>query len=341
MKRFHCHCGQEIYFNNRQCLACGSLLAFDHNNSEFLSLQERDGGLCRALQNEGSYRLCQNRLNYGICNGAIAEKESSVFCLPCSLNKTIPDLSATENIHRWRRIEAAKSRLIYGLFALPLPVCLPNYEVTPCLHFEFLEDQRTNPNVPDEFISTGHQNGLVTLNILEADDILRAQQMQLSAERYRTVLGHFRHESGHFYYPALASDQERFASLFGNPELAYNEALQNHYQNGAPADWANRFISAYASSHPLEDWAETFAHYLHIVDSLETACSHGLIDPGIYELPYPEQLSTWSELVVALNEMNRSLGLRDAYPFYANELVSEKLGFVHQAIEVYKQQSAY
>ena len=56
----------------------------------------------------------------------------------------------------------------------------------------------------------------------------------------------------------------------------YAAALSSHYQIGAPAGWEEDFITAYAASHPWEDWAETWAHYLQILDGLETCEGLGI-----------------------------------------------------------------
>jgi hypothetical protein len=89
------------------------------------------------------------------------------------------------------------------------------------------------------------------------------------------LLGHFRHEVGHYFWDRLVATDphqlEEFRVLFGDDRQDYGEALKRHYDEGAPANWQDTYISMYATMHPWEDFAETWAHYLHIVDTLETA----------------------------------------------------------------------
>jgi hypothetical protein len=122
-----------------------------------------------------------------------------------------------------------------------------------------------------------------------------------------------------------------------------------HYRNGPPSNWQENYISSYASSHPWEDWAESWAHYLHLVDTLETAYSFGLtLDPKykvdaesistmISEDAYScfdfsRLLKQWIPLSLALNSLNRSMGLPDSYPFVISASVGKKLAFVHEVI---------
>jgi hypothetical protein len=171
---------------------------------------------------------------------------------------------------------------------------------------------------------------VITINVMEADEIQRVQQRELMGERYRTVLGHIRHEAGHFFYPQVAIDLGAFSALFGDPTANYDTAMNAYYQNGPAEGWELEHISAYASAHPLEDWAECFAHFLHIEDTLETAICYGMAaDPG----PDPrERLSAWVRFVIPLNELGRSLGQRDHYPFILTPVVIEKLLFVQRAV---------
>ncbi len=289
------------------------------------------GDLWRDVMRGDLYRFCNNRRDYDVCNGIVDSNSHEAFCLACRLNRTIPDLSVAENLPRWRRIEQAKRRLIYGLLALELPLTAPVADYPRGLCFDFLEDQRSNPNMPEEFVSTGHRNGVITLNTAEADEVQRTVQREQSSERYRTVLGHFRHEAGHYYYELLVGQMDGFETLFGNPVQSYSGALKSYYKNGPRAGWEQNYISAYASAHPFEDWAECFAHYLHTIDALETAEVQGVIEPLTNNKDIEELLDRWQELAVTLNELNRSLGLGDAYPFVVTSVVAGKLRFVHES----------
>ncbi len=170
-------------------------------------------------------------------------------------------------------------------------------------------------------------------------------------EPYRTLLGHFRHEVGHFYWNVLVRDrgqEEACRAMFGDDRQDYGEALERHYAQGAPANWQDNFVSTYATAHAWEDWAETWAHYLHIIDSLETAAAFGLeVHPSIdaddllhaepAADPYGERrfdrlAETWLPLTIALNAMNRSMGLGDLYPFVLSPAVISKLSFIHDLV---------
>src|SRR5437868_9942335 len=126
---------------------------------------------------------------------------------------------------------------------------------------------------------TGHKDGIVTMKVEEADDVTRVRVRTQMREPYRTLLGHFRHETGHYYWDRLIANSdwlEPFRGLFGDERASYAEALDRHYQQGAPLDWQPQYVSAYATMHPWEDWAETWAHYLHMMDAVDTALGFGM-----------------------------------------------------------------
>ncbi len=273
------------------------------------------------------------------------------FCLSCSLNRTIPHLKTSENLEKWRQIEFAKQRLIYQLLRYRLPVKSKVHDVQNGLYFDFLAKE----DVPEESkdIKTGHANGVITLLISEADPVVREQLKKQLSERYRTLLGHLRHEVGHYFWDRLIRDDpqkvQRFRAIFGDESQSYATSLKNHYENGAPTDWQHNFISTYASSHPWEDWAETWSHYLHLTDVLETAYFFGLqSDPILNKSqklkmqasfdPYLEPnfqnlLDTGIPLLFTLNSMNRSMGKEDPYPFIIAEPVQAKLQFIHNLLK--------
>ena len=265
---------------------------------------------------------CKNHESAIRCNWLATATADT--CLSCATSQTIPTLSKPENHERWRKLEQAKRWLIYDLLRLNLPVDPAR------LRFVFKEDRRTNPDVHDDHVSIGHANGVITINAAEADEVYREQMRQQMNEPYRTLLGHFRHESGHYYFGVVVTDDllEEARSLFGDESLDYDAALQSYYQNGPQLGWEERFISGYASAHPAEDWAECWAHYLHIRAVLETANATGLrnnIDIRNWELEF-------IELVLAVNEVLRSMGLPDAYPFVITAAIADKIDFVHKAV---------
>jgi len=291
------------------------------------------------------YNYCSNA-EYGVCNWLVpAGSEEPAFCVACVLNRTIPSLDSNENRVRWKNMEVAKHRLVYSLLRLRLPLKVGREEGEEVIQFDFMAD------TPDgEKVMTGHDNGIITINIAEADEAERVRNKLDLGERYRTLLGHFRHEIGHYYWDVLIKDGpalEKYRKLFGDERKDYAAALEAYYSNGAPADWNQRFISPYATAHPWEDWAETWAHYLHMMDTLETAWAFGIrIDPeeleedaGIRVInisePYDQSdfnrlIKRWLPLCFAVNSLNRSMGHADFYPFILSAHVIEKLRFIHE-----------
>lgn len=347
MKLFDCpNCGHRLYFENTACLSCGMSVLYRPEHAHFV--------LAGA---EGALR-CLNATECD-CNWAVPAEGS--FCRACELNKIIPDLSVPGNRHRWTKVERAKKRAIYALLAFGLPVgpkASPEDEVG--LAFDFLAPIEDSP--PGSVL-TGHDNGLITLNVAEADASEREKMRSAMGENYRTLLGHFRHELGHYYWDRLVRDDpERlasFRSLFGDETADYEAALAEHYSKGAAPDWQDSHISAYAASHPWEDWAESFAHYLHITDTLEMVSALGLPlgrletaegeelppgDPGQppmpapasraqpITLPFERTLTRWLVLAEASNSINRCMGLPDLYPFVISDPVAAKLAFVDRLL---------
>jgi hypothetical protein len=252
------------------------------------------------------------------------------LCLACRLNNVIPDLGDGDRRQLWAQVETAKRRLVYSLLRLGLPVVPKAADAERGLAFDIKTEQ------PAERVLTGHAHGIITLNASEADPVTREKVRLAMNERYRTLLGHFRHEIGHYYWERLIRDGAalaRFRERFGDERADYAAALQRHYAADAPPVAPDGFISHYAAAHPWEDWAETFAHYLHIVDTVETAQEFHLTPrPAGGAGPiddFDQLLRQWLELTVALNALNRSMGLEDAYPFVISPAVQDKLAFVH------------
>jgi hypothetical protein len=349
MQLFECQgCLSALHFENTQCLTCGRAVGYLQDKFEMTALED-DCGRRLALGDERRpYRYCDNAA-HGACNWLVAEGSPQRLCEACRPNRTIPDLSIPENVTRWAKIEMAKRYVFRALLRLRLPHPSKLDDPERGLAFDILGDVEAGGG-PATQVMTGHDNGLITLNLAEGDDAEREKRRTSLAEPYRTLVGHFRHEIDHYYWDRLVRDGGRldaFRAVFGDERENYAQALQRYYSAGAPAEAGLRFISAYASAHPFEDFAETFAHYLHIVDALETARSYGIdvrahfmpdasgarIDFNPYAAPSAERLvEAWTPLTVALNGVNRSMGLQDLYPFVLNAAVMDKLEFVHELI---------
>jgi hypothetical protein len=293
-----------------------------------------------------TYRTCANREPHHVCNWMIPSTDNHTFCLACRLNSVIPDLTVNGNLERWNSLELAKRQCLYTLLHLGLSIQAPaDGKFTP-LQFRFLAD------TPDAPVFTGHENGMITINIVEADSFERERRRSALHEPYRTLVGHFRHESGHYYWDQLIANSphlQPFRDLFGDESVSYDEALKLYYKQGPATDWQDRSVSAYSTLHPWEDWAETWAHYLHIVDTMETAASFGLgleegggFQPVINPFPagsnsgpvdFDQLHENWIPITLALNAVNRSMGLPDLYPFVISPKAVEKLRFVHDVIQ--------
>ncbi len=352
MKLFECqHCGQLLYFENTRCESCERRLGFLPSRQTVTAI-EPDGELWRALAEPVSrYRFCVNAA-HATCNWLIESRRPDRFCEACRHNRTIPDLSVPENLARWRKMELAKHRLFYTILKLRLPLVTRDEDPEDGLAFDFLAAE-ASPHGPSTPVMTGHANGLITINLAEADDVERERQRAQMGEPYRALLGHFRHEIAHYFWDRLIANSphlEEFRTIFGDERGDYAGALQSHYKDGPPADWPTHFVSAYASAHPWEDFAETWAHYFHMVDTLETARGFGLsvrpkvtkgaalattIDFDPHNAGIERIIEAWLPLTFAVNSINRSMGLSDLYPFILSPAVILKLSFVHERIHAH------
>jgi hypothetical protein len=366
-RAWRCICGRPVFFRNGRCLACGHALGYEPVAGEMLALEPTaaaaaDGAACwrdaRAGHGGEVYLRCANAASPAACNWLLRADERNaagrrpLYCAACRLNRTIPDLGRPDNAEAWARIEAAKRRLVSQLIALGLPVATrlagegrpASVDTQRGLAFDFLREQPGGPPVV-----TGHAGGVITLDVEEADDAVRERIRAQLREPYRTLLGHLRHEVGHYYWDRLIAGsawQAPFRQVFGDERSDYPAALQRHYQQGPRPDWAQWHVSAYAASHPWEDWAETWAHYLHLLDTLDTALTFGLdaddvevaIQPyGADALLAPDPdflalVNAWAELTALLNELSRSMGQPDFYPFVLSPAAVRKLHFVHRVV---------
>jgi hypothetical protein len=351
MRLFECRaCAHPLSFDEMSCEGCQRPLGFIASESQLRSLDPAGTGqygedLFTVYGGDGTtWRACANR-SHGVCNWLLEMDNPEQLCLCCRTNMVIPDLSSQVYSQRWRDIEVAKHRLFYSLLRLGLAV--PNKADDPVagLSFSFLADEN------DIRVLTGHDEGLITLNIVEADAVEREKMRTDMHEPYRTLLGHFRHEIGHYYWDRLVRDAGRLEesrAVFGDESIDYNEALQAYYGGTPPADWQERYVSQYATAHAWEDFAETFAHYMHMLDTLETAYAFGLrirpkaradgmIDANIDFDPYrnaafSDIVDAWGPLTLAMNSINRSMGQPDLYPFKLGPGVIDKLAFIDQLL---------
>ncbi|GJE52385.1 hypothetical protein GOFOIKOB_5456 [Methylobacterium tardum] len=349
MKLFQCQsCSNVLYFENRTCESCGHRLAYLPEAGTLSAIEPAgEDTWVPLVAPTRPGRFCANAV-YDACNWLVPPGSDQAFCLACRHNGTIPNVSDPPQLAAWQQIEVAKHRLFYTLLRWNLPLKTRNEDPAHGLLFDFLSDP---PETQGPKVLTGHDNGLITIALVEADDVEREKRRKGMGEPYRTLIGHFRHEVGHHYWDILVRDGgklEACRAMFGDDTQDYGAALQRHYADGAPPDWQEHFVSTYATSHPWEDFAETWAHYLHIVDTLEMASAFGLeVKPSLGNTdalsarvnfdPYEANgirpiIDAWLPFVFAMNCVNRAMGNRDLYPFVLSPAVIQKLGFIHDLV---------
>jgi hypothetical protein len=365
-RTYQCVCGTPVFLRNSACLNCHRQLGYEPERAQIVALHATELNGQWTIETEGKgndlrqarrYHRCTNYHSAAACNwlrpvDIQLPGGDDGLCISCSLNRTIPDQLLPENHTLWQRIEIAKRRLVTQLLALKLPVTTltrtPWQDAQRGMAFDFLRTM--DPQFP---VTIGHAHGVITLDAQEADDAYRERTREALREPSRTLLGHMRHEVAHYYWDRLVAGTpwiEPFRRLFGDERKDYAFALQTHYAIGPPFDWAQRHVSAYASSHPWEDWAETWAHYLHMRDGMDTARSFGLeagnivIDRPPYTLgalwdsslpgaqAYLDFVNNWLRITVVLNELSGSMGERDFYPFVLPYAAVAKLQLVHEVV---------
>lgn len=336
MIHFDCTCGNTLFFDNTLCLQCGSAVGYDVADNRMKPVT-------------APYVQCRNGTDYGVCNWLV-KAEKPEYCSACTLNHMVPDLSVPGNQDSWHKMEMAKRRALYTLARLRLTPASKKQQPDG-LEFNFLSP------IPDLCVMTGHDDGVITLNLNEADDLYRERQRHNLGEPYRTLVGHFRHELGHYYWDRFFAQRKEddpllteYRTLFGDERADYSAALASYYANGPASTWATTHITAYATAHPWEDWAETWAQYLHILDGVETAGSFGWAGksvpipftpfkqkevlagtPGM-DTSFLSTLNEWARLSPALNEMAASLGHPTLYPFIFSPETARKILFIHQMV---------
>lgn len=347
MKKFYCGCGAQIFFENNQCVSCLSELAWCPVCDSLRSLIKHDNGqyFCGEPGCNTALTKCYNYEVEQVCNRSIAATPENlyqpVFCDYCRFNETIPDLSVPSNKKKWQRIEVAKRRVFHTLDLLRLPYGNADDNVYPPLSFDFKGDVIPKKNFwrwmqNNERVFTGHANGKVTINIKEADDVEREKARVSFEEAHRTIIGHFRHEMGHYYWDLLVLGrcEDACISVFGdhnNPD--YSTALDQYYNDGPPADWKVDYVSAYATMHPWEDFAECFATYLDMVSVLDIANNElaiNVVDP--LQASLPDIAKKYVELGLLFNEINRAMGLIDLVPEVFTPAVLVKIQFIHNLL---------
>lgn len=337
MRDFICpNCGQHLAFENSVCLSCDSRLGFSLDKMAFLVIASGQDSTHGGAVDASEYQLCAN-LHAAECNWLVKVAPVRRLCQSCALTRTRPTDADTAAMAAFAVAEKAKRRLIAELHELKLPIVGRDADPQYGLAFDLLSSTT-------EQVFTGHEDGLITLDLAEGDDVHREQLRVEMDEPYRTLLGHFRHEIGHYYFYRLIGTNpaylQRFNELFGDPDTDYQEALDRHYSQGAPPGWKQNYVSSYATMHPAEDWAETFAHYLHIRDTLDTAAAFSFAPANatfdrrqLGPSGFDTIIEMWLPMSWALNMVNRSMGKDDLYPFVLPVPVLEKMRFIHTVVD--------
>ena len=318
-----CNCGTPVNFEDLKCEGCQSALGFDYQSLQLQPLRDTDAV------------LCLNGAHYGVCNWTVDAESETGLCFGCSFNRIIPDLNRERNLERWKVLEEAKKRLLVSLKRISVPCW--NGWILPHggLVFDFLEDSRSREDLGAFIAQTGYREGVITINALEADPEFRIRQQLATKEKHRSVTGHFRHESGHYFWSILAMEpafNQEFKLIFGEETLPYAESLEEYYSSGPQPNWREAYVSPYASSHPTEDWAETWSTYLMIRDAVESALSCHLIEGDPENTDFSYQLGIWSRLKFALQQINKGLGFDGVEEFEVNPSTRQKFNFVESAI---------
>ncbi|MET0672412.1 MAG: putative zinc-binding metallopeptidase [Microbacterium pygmaeum] len=331
------HCRHFLYLKRLTCPNCDAELGFHMLSRQFYGIRNN-----RTQIGEHVWYTCSNR--DWECNWLVREDAPAGRCFSCRLTRTRPPSDDTVALSKLASVEESKRRLILQLGALGLPIV--GWDVHEGgLGFDLLSSLSLGHPV-----MIGHANGIITIDLAESlDDRREALRVRLG-EVYRTILGHLRHEVGHYYQNVLLTDDAAWArsrELFGDERSSYKDAIARHYRYGAPDDWRESFISEYATMHPWEDFAETFAHYLHITGTLQTAAAVGMkLDATVTSMrdtdvvplesyqdePVQQLLSDWEWMSQSFNRINRSMGFGDLYPFEMVPAVRTKLGFMHDLV---------
>ncbi len=291
-----------MWFDNIRCEHCSLELTYDHRRDDMCDVEGRE--------------LCDNRSTVESCNWSAP---TGAWCASCALN--VQQAAASSRVP----FEAAKRRTIRQLFGFGID---PSTR-SPSLRFDLQQGTEDQP------VTIGHADGLITLDTAESDPAKRERRRTSLGEPYRTPLGHVRHELGHWWWQSAMSEGtavDDFRRVFGDERVGYADALRQHYERGDDGTWATSYVSHYASSHPWEDFAESFAHALHMTDTLETAAANHVVHVDFDAHDFDDVYAAWIETTLVLNELNRSMGMADPYPFAVPAPAVAKIGFVFRSL---------
>lgn len=339
MRAFACPaCGRLAPFESQSCPSCSTLLGLHLPSRTLVAIPDDE-----VVVDGVRWHRC---INWSWqCNWLVAEDSGSGQCAAGRLIRRRPESDDTIALEKLADASASLRQLLFQLLDLGLPV--DSYRQRDGgLAFDLLSSRTSGQQV-----TIGHANGVITIDLAESLDAHREALRVRLREPYRTMLGHLRHEVGHYYENILVENGPLIDDcrvLFGDERASYSDAIARHYKFGAPEDWQQSFISEYATMHPWEDFAECFAHYLHITDTLATAAESGVMlradlaawamrddvapRTSYHDADLDDILEDWQILSGVFNRVNRSMGKGDLYPFTIPQPVHEKLRFVHRVV---------
>ncbi|KAA5539180.1 hypothetical protein FYK55_24995 [Roseiconus nitratireducens] len=327
MRNFDCRCGAALFFHSEQCVRCKSATAMCANCRQVAAVDDLNDGTVQCSNCGTHMRFCGNRVQNAICNGGVRAESADALCRYCSLNQIVPDLSMPGNREKWLSIERAKHRVLYDVDRIGFPIITDAGDGRAILRFEFKSSTA-------EPVTTGHTSGLITMNIAEADSVQREQTRVQFGEPQRTLVGHFRHELGHYFWDVCVNPSrlDEYRQLFGderNPD--YVTAQQQYYSGGPPDDWWTTYVSEYATMHSWEDFAETFNAYLDMIAIVGTSAHfHRLrVDADVDGGDFQQLLTAYQDIGIVANELNRDMGMLDLVPEVFTPPVVQKMRFVH------------
>lgn len=313
VKRLHCPtCGNEVFFDSIECVRCRTGLAVEIRGRGALSVLDAS-----------TTTPCARRSVWS-CNWPAEPGAFDQLCASCRL--VDPNIWAHDP--RMVPFQTAQRRALYQLAELGVPW----RDVDPALRFVYLS------KTADPDATIGHRGGEITLDIDEADPAYGERIRANLGEHYRTPLGHLRHELGHFVWLTMvANDPDRLAAFrerFGDERDDYAAALERHYQRVDDLSWRDRHVSFYASAHPWEDFAESWAQVMHVHDVVETGAAWGVVHAPADPADARAWLGTSVTASVAANELARAMGMRDLYPFALTEGARTKVEFCWRLVDL-------
>ncbi|MFT3798536.1 putative zinc-binding metallopeptidase [Microbacterium sp.] len=329
-------CGSFLILESLTCPGCGAVVGFHRQSRAFFTLPDEKASIDIGGE---EFRACSRRS--WECNWLVGESEQSGRCFSCRLTRRIPPSDDTLALEKLADTAVAKRRLLVQLFELGLPVT-PYDEQEGGLAFDLVSSRSSG-----EKVMIGHANGVITIDLAESLDDHRERLRVQLGEPYRTMLGHLRHEVGHYFQNVLVTDWDECRDLFSDERASYRDAIARHYRTGAPEGWRENYLSEYATMHPWEDFAECFAHYLHITGTLGTAARAGLelhaehaedvavsITPRLSyaDAEMQTMLDDWALASLFFNQINRAMGHRPLYPFTISAAVATKLTYIHRLV---------